>query len=131
MRATAAIVSSAITPGPLGIAETSPRAEAPRRTARRASSTPWMQQTFRRGRRGERGGPGGEDRVEESGEEDAGTPVSALGDGGQGGQELLTGARVREQAPHARLQQGKSEGLGQLFGGHDDARSGRRVEECF
>src|SRR5258708_31222482 len=50
VRAISAIVSSAITPGPLGIAETRPRAEAPWRMAIQASLTLRMQQTFTRGR---------------------------------------------------------------------------------
>src|SRR5215831_12087095 len=46
-----AICSSLITPGPLGIAETSPRAEAPAAIARWASATEPMQQIFTRGAR--------------------------------------------------------------------------------
>jgi hypothetical protein len=38
------IKSSLMTPGPLGMSETSPRAEAPKRTAIRASSMLLMQQ---------------------------------------------------------------------------------------
>jgi len=41
-----AMSSSEITPGPLGISETSPRAEAPAEMAMRASATLWMQQTL-------------------------------------------------------------------------------------
>jgi len=48
-RAICAMRSSAITPGPLGIAETSPSADAPCRIAVHASSTLPMQQTFTRG----------------------------------------------------------------------------------
>jgi hypothetical protein len=48
--AISAIVSSGITPGPLGIAETRPRAEAPWRTAVQASSRERMQQILTRGR---------------------------------------------------------------------------------
>jgi hypothetical protein len=47
--AISAISLSPITPGPLGIAETSPSAEAPARTAVHASSTEEMQQTLMRG----------------------------------------------------------------------------------
>ena len=39
-----AMSSSGITPGPLGISETSPRAEAPAEMAMRASVSLWMQQ---------------------------------------------------------------------------------------
>src|SRR5438093_304647 len=46
--ATALIVSSSITPGPLGISETRPSAAAPDSTASRASSVSRMQQTFTR-----------------------------------------------------------------------------------
>ena len=46
--ATAAIVSSSMTPGPLGISDTSPSADAPAPTARRASSTSRMQQILTR-----------------------------------------------------------------------------------
>jgi len=45
-----AISVSAITPGPLGIADTRPSAAAPCAIARRASSTEAMQQIFTRGR---------------------------------------------------------------------------------
>ena len=48
--AISAISSSAITPGPLGMVETSPSAEAPARIAAHASSTDEMQQTLMRGR---------------------------------------------------------------------------------
>jgi hypothetical protein len=44
------MVSSAITPGPLGISETRPRAEAPWRMAIQASATLRMQQILTRGR---------------------------------------------------------------------------------
>src|SRR5438093_9849539 len=47
--AIAAMRSSGMTPGPLGISETRPRAAAPALTAARASATLWMQQTFTRG----------------------------------------------------------------------------------
>src|SRR5690242_10095843 len=47
--AISAIVSSEITPGPLGIEETSPRAEAPQAIAARASSKEAMQQILIRG----------------------------------------------------------------------------------
>jgi hypothetical protein len=46
-----AIRSSLITPGPLGIVETKPRADAPHSIASAASSTLAMQQTFNRGLR--------------------------------------------------------------------------------
>ena len=49
--AISAMVSSAITPGPLGMADTRPSAEAPARMAVQASSRLAMQQTFTRGRR--------------------------------------------------------------------------------
>jgi hypothetical protein len=42
--AISAIISSSITPGPLGIEDTSPNADAPCSTARRASATDEMQQ---------------------------------------------------------------------------------------
>jgi hypothetical protein len=48
-RAISAMADSEITPGPLGIAETSPNAEAPRAIAVRASSGEAMQQTLIRG----------------------------------------------------------------------------------
>jgi hypothetical protein len=48
--AISAINSSAITPGPLGICDTSPTADAPHSTAMRASSRFAMQQIFTRGR---------------------------------------------------------------------------------
>ena len=48
LRAEKVICSSGITPGPLGISETSPNAEAPYRTASSASSTLPMQQIFTR-----------------------------------------------------------------------------------
>jgi hypothetical protein len=47
--AISAIKSSGIGPGPLGISETSPIAEAPDSMASRASSTVAMQQIFTRG----------------------------------------------------------------------------------
>ena len=47
--ATSAIVASSITPGPLGIAETRPRADAPARMAIHASSRLAMQQILTRG----------------------------------------------------------------------------------
>ena len=43
-RAISAMVSSVMTPGPLGIAETSPKADAPLAIAARASSSEAMQQ---------------------------------------------------------------------------------------
>src|SRR5439155_6488656 len=46
-----AIVSSGITPGPLGMSETRPTAEAPARIAARASATLWMQHSLTRGKR--------------------------------------------------------------------------------
>jgi hypothetical protein len=49
-RAMRRIASLPITPGPLGIDETSPSAEAPWRMAVHASSTDEMQQTLMRGR---------------------------------------------------------------------------------
>jgi hypothetical protein len=45
------ICSSLITPGPLGIAETKPSAEAPTSIAKRASAIELMQQIFTRGAR--------------------------------------------------------------------------------
>src|SRR5947209_7105399 len=53
--AISAINSSAIGPGPLGIADTSPTADAPHSTAMRASSRLAMQQIFTRGRSGMKG----------------------------------------------------------------------------
>jgi hypothetical protein len=50
--AISAINSSSITPGPLGIADTNPTADAPHSTAARISSTLAMQQTFTRVRAG-------------------------------------------------------------------------------
>ena len=47
--AISAICSSLITPGPLGIRETRPKADAPASTAIAASSTLAMQQIFTRG----------------------------------------------------------------------------------
>jgi hypothetical protein len=47
--AISAIASSEITPGPLGIADTSPTAEAPYRMAMAASATLLMQQILTRG----------------------------------------------------------------------------------
>src|SRR2546425_6720974 len=47
--AMAAMRSSGMTPGPLGMSETRPRAAAPTATAARASATLWMQQTLTRG----------------------------------------------------------------------------------
>jgi len=47
--AISAICSSLITPGPLGMRETRPSAEAPHSMASAASSTPEMQQIFTRG----------------------------------------------------------------------------------
>ena len=44
MRTMSAIDSSAITPGPLGIADTKPSADAPQAIARSASATEAMQQ---------------------------------------------------------------------------------------
>src|SRR5438477_3926714 len=49
--AISAICSSLMTPGPLGMAETNPSADAPAAMAMRASSTELMQQTFTRGTR--------------------------------------------------------------------------------
>jgi len=49
--AISAIRPSSMTPGPLGIDETSPSAEAPAETARRASARLEMQQIFTRGAR--------------------------------------------------------------------------------
>jgi hypothetical protein len=49
-RAISVIFSSLIGPGPLGIAETSPMAEAPYRIAIAASSDDAIQQIFTRGR---------------------------------------------------------------------------------
>src|SRR5690349_19580440 len=49
--AIAAIVSSPMTPGPLGIADTRPKAEAPQAIASAASSTELMQQILIRGER--------------------------------------------------------------------------------
>lgn len=43
------MVSSAMTPGPLGMAETNPNAEVPYRTAMAASATLLMQQILTRG----------------------------------------------------------------------------------
>ena len=51
MPAISAICSSLITPGPLGIAETNPSADAPASIAMRASATELMQQIFTRGAR--------------------------------------------------------------------------------
>src|SRR5687767_14007203 len=48
--AISAMSPSSITPGPLGISETSPTADAPHSTTRRISSTLAMQQTLTRGR---------------------------------------------------------------------------------
>ena len=48
-RAISAIAPSGMTPGPLGIAETSPSADAPQAMAARASSREAMQQIFTRG----------------------------------------------------------------------------------
>src|SRR6266436_3438957 len=48
-RAMSAIASSEITPGPLGMAETSPTAEAPQEIAARASASEAMQQILIRG----------------------------------------------------------------------------------
>src|SRR5205085_6374322 len=53
--AISAINSSAIGPGPLRIADTSPTADAPNSTAMRASSRLAMQQIFTRGRSGMKG----------------------------------------------------------------------------
>jgi hypothetical protein len=47
--AISAIKPSSMTPGPLGILATRPNADAPAATARYASSTDMMQQTFTRG----------------------------------------------------------------------------------
>src|SRR5205085_3059589 len=52
LTAISVINSSEMTPGPLGISDTSPTASAPHSTAARASSTLAMQQTLTRGRIG-------------------------------------------------------------------------------
>src|SRR6185295_19902532 len=49
--AMAAMSSAGITPGPLGISDTSPSADAPAAIAERASAGLWIQQTLTRGTR--------------------------------------------------------------------------------